>query len=50
VDPWGIVVAQASDGPGVVVTEIDPARVAAARRQIPALMNRRPEAYLVRGA
>ncbi len=50
VDPWGIVVAQASDGPGVVVSEIDPARVTAARRQIPALMNRRPEAYLVRGA
>ncbi len=49
VDPWGIVVAQASDGPGVVVAEIDPARVAAARRQIPALVNRRPEAYLVPG-
>jgi len=45
VDPWGIVVAQASDGPGVVLADLDPDRVTAARRQIPALVNRRPDAY-----
>lgn len=35
VDPWGTVIAQASDGPGVVVAELDLARVAAVRRQLP---------------
>ena len=35
VDPWGIVIAQAPDGPGVVVADLDLDRVAAARRQIP---------------
>lgn len=45
VDPWGIVVAQAPDGVGIVAATVDTARVAAARRQIPALTHRRPEAY-----
>ncbi len=45
VDPWGLVVACASDGVGIVHAQIDPARVVAARRQIPALANRRPDAY-----
>ncbi len=45
VDPWGIVVAQAPDGPGVVLADLDPDRVAAARRQIPVLDNRRPDTY-----
>jgi predicted amidohydrolase len=49
VDPWGIPVAQASDGPGIVLADIDLARVAAARRQIPALSNRRPDAYRLLG-
>lgn len=35
VDPWGHVVARASDGVGIVSTRIDPARVAQVRRQIP---------------
>ena len=35
VDPWGIVVAQAPDGPGVVVAEIDLERVVEVRRQLP---------------
>ena len=35
VDPWGIVIAQAPDGPGVVVADLELDRVAAARRQIP---------------
>jgi predicted amidohydrolase len=35
VDPWGIVLAQAPDGPGVVVADIDLERVVAVRRQLP---------------
>ena len=34
-DPWGLVVAKASDGPGFVTARIDPARVETVRRQIP---------------
>jgi len=35
VDPWGQVVATASDGPGIALAEIDLDRVAAIRRAIP---------------
>ncbi len=35
VDPWGIVVAQAPDGPGVIVADLDLERVVAVRRQLP---------------
>ena len=35
VDPWGIVIAQAPDGPGVVVADLDLERVPAVRRQLP---------------
>ncbi|MFI5258273.1 MAG: carbon-nitrogen hydrolase family protein [Candidatus Limnocylindrales bacterium] len=35
VDPWGIVIAQAPDGPGVVVADLDLERVVAVRRQLP---------------
>ena len=45
VDPWGTVVTTASDGVGVAHATIDPSRVAAIRRQIPSLANRRPGAY-----
>ncbi len=45
VDPWGVVVAQAPDGPGVLVADLDLDRVPAVRRQVPSLANRRPEAY-----
>ena len=45
IDPWGTVIAQAPDRVGIVRAEIDTDRVAAVRRQIPALANRRPEAY-----
>ena len=37
VAPWGEVLAEAGEDPGVILTEIDPARVAEARRMIPAL-------------
>jgi predicted amidohydrolase len=45
VDPWGTVVAQASDGVGVIVTEIDTALVAKIRTEVPSLANRQPDAY-----
>jgi deaminated glutathione amidase len=35
VDPWGIVIAQAPDGPGVIVADLEMDRVAAVRRQLP---------------
>ncbi|MBI2762166.1 MAG: carbon-nitrogen hydrolase family protein [Chloroflexi bacterium] len=41
IDPWGIVVAQAPDREVIVHAVIDTDRVAAVRRQIPALANRR---------
>jgi predicted amidohydrolase len=45
IDPWGIVVAQAPDRETTIHAVIDTDRVAAVRRQIPALANRRPAAY-----
>jgi predicted amidohydrolase len=45
VDPWGTVVAQAADGVGIVRADVETDRVAAVRRQIPSLANRRPETY-----
>ncbi len=45
VDPWGTVVAQAPDRVAIVSAVLDMDRVAAVRRQIPALANRRREAY-----
>ena len=44
VDPWGTVIAQAPDGVGIVTADLDLGRVAAVRRQIPSLANRRPDA------
>ena len=37
VDPWGAVLADGGDAPGVITATIDPARVADARSKIPAL-------------
>jgi predicted amidohydrolase len=45
VDPWGTVVTTAPDGVGIASATVEPSRVAAVRRQIPSLANRRPEAY-----
>jgi predicted amidohydrolase len=42
VSPWGDVVAEARTGPGVVVTDIKLADVAAARQRIPSLRHDRP--------
>lgn len=41
VDPWGEVVAEQAEGEGVVVAELDPARISQVRRQLPALQHRR---------
>ncbi len=45
IDPWGTVIAQAADGEGLCMAEIDMTRVDAVRKQLPSLPNRRPEAY-----
>jgi predicted amidohydrolase len=45
VDPWGTVLAEAQDGEGFCVADLDLERVAEVRAQIPSLQNRRPEAY-----
>jgi len=41
VDPWGRVIAEGGIEPGVITAEIDPARVAAARKSIPSLQHGR---------
>jgi deaminated glutathione amidase len=41
VDPWGEVLAVLPEGEGVVLAEIDPARIASVRAQLPALEHRR---------
>jgi deaminated glutathione amidase len=40
VDPWGIVLAQQEQGPGIVIAQLDPARQARLREQLPALEHR----------
>jgi len=44
VDPWGRVIASAGSGEGIVRAEIDISLSDDARRQIPSLANRRPDA------
>lgn len=45
VDPWGVVLAQAGDTPGVVSVTLDFEHQARVRRQIPSLANRMPDRY-----
>jgi predicted amidohydrolase len=45
VDPWGVVLAQAADGVGQITADLDFARLAQIRSELPALANRRPETY-----
>ena len=40
IDPWGEVLACREEGPGVVIAELDPARIAAVRESLPALRHR----------
>ena len=41
IDPWGEVLAVQAEGEGVVMAELDPARIAQVRQQLPALQHRR---------
>jgi deaminated glutathione amidase len=41
VDPWGQVIAETGNEPGIVLADIDPAAVAAARARIPSLLHGR---------
>jgi len=45
VDPWGLVLALASDEETVITAELDLDNQAAIRRRLPSLANRRPQAY-----
>jgi len=45
VDPWGVVLAQAPDGEGHIVADLDLERQREIRARLPSLANRRPEAY-----
>ena len=40
VDPWGNVVAEREEGPGIVVGDVDPARLGVVREELPALAHR----------
>src|SRR5204862_176684 len=37
IDPWGVILAERDKGPGVVIGDIDAARLAQVRRDLPAL-------------
>jgi deaminated glutathione amidase len=41
VDPWGRILAEGGTAPGVIIAEVDPAEVAAARARIPSLAHGR---------
>ena len=40
IDPWGVVIAERDEGPGIVIGDIDPERLAQVRRDLPALQHR----------
>jgi predicted amidohydrolase len=42
IDPWGEILAEGGEEPGLIVAEVDPARVQEARRKIPSLTHDRP--------
>lgn len=45
VDPWGVVMAQASDAPTVISATLDLDQLGRVRRQVPSVANRMPEHY-----
>jgi len=45
VDPWGVVLAQAADAVSQISADLDFARLAQVRSELPALANLRPETY-----
>jgi len=40
IDPWGEIVAEHAEGAGIIVGDVDPARIAEVRAQLPALVHR----------
>jgi predicted amidohydrolase len=50
VDPWGVVLAQAADGDGHILAELDLERQREIRASLPSLANRQPGAYRWPGA
>ena len=44
VAPWGEILAEAEDGTGFIIAEIDPAKVKETRRAVPSLAHDRPYA------
>ena len=49
IDPWGRIIAQAEDKPGVLMAEIDLSEIEKVRAQIPSLANRRGDLYELLG-
>ncbi len=45
INPWGTVIAQAADGEGVVVANLDMHDLERIRKSVPSLANRRPSVY-----
>lgn len=45
IDPWGLVLAQAADGEGVVLADLDFGHLADVRERLPALRHRRDDVY-----
>lgn len=45
VDPWGLVLAQAADGEGIALADLDLGAVSRVRAAVPSLANRAPDAY-----
>jgi len=45
INPWGTVIAQAPDGEGVVVANLDMSELERIRKSVPSLANRRPAIY-----
>jgi deaminated glutathione amidase len=41
IDPWGVVIAEKEEGPGIIVGDVDASRIAQVRRDLPALAHRR---------
>ncbi|MCP5365326.1 MAG: carbon-nitrogen hydrolase family protein [Hyphomicrobiales bacterium] len=42
IDPWGTVLADGGEGPGIIIADVDTDNVTAARRRVPALYHERP--------
>ncbi len=40
IDPWGMLVAEREEGPGIVAGDVDPERIAKVREELPALAHR----------